>query len=71
MVWGGWWADGQKKFKQLRAKVEDARGQDHVPEMERQCMLRLKAKYDAQGPKVVARADNPRLEREDDSDIEL
>jgi len=75
LPWGGWTTPGQARWKIMRAKVKDARGRDHVEQMEAECLARLRAKHRlgagvgaATAPSVARMPEVPPAE---DSDNEL
>ena len=48
--WGGWLDAGQNLFKEVRAKVQDARDRPHVAEMEADCLKRLRLEHGLDRP---------------------
>ena len=44
--WGGWNKTGREYFKEVAGKIQSGRAEDHVQEMEKACLARLRDKYE-------------------------
>ena len=68
--WGGWSLAGRKRFKELREKIADAQKQDHVLQLEKNCLerLRLKHEIDERDQKRKSRGKKRKMVEEEDDD---
>ena len=72
--WGGWNHAGRSYFKELCVKIKEARQRDHVPEMEKACLRRLRVlhKIEERDQKRAARSKRKRrVEVEEESEDEF
>ena len=74
--WGGWNAAGRNYFKELCAKIKEARERDHVKEMEEACLHRLRVfhKIEERDEKRAARSKRKRrveVEEEPEDEFDL
>jgi hypothetical protein len=65
-VWGGWNEEGREFFKNMVKKIEQARQQDHVEEMEAGILERIQTKHAKKARQLGKRKRKSREEENDD-----
>ena len=68
LKWGGWNDAGRAEWKAVVAKAKDARGRDHVEEMEEDCLKRLRVKHKVDQKKAKRGKKRARIHEDEESD---